>query len=56
MNKKSCYWLGIRRIRLFLPYLILKRSKRIKKSKFEKLLDDNYRIQDTITLKTTDYL
>ena len=39
-----------------LPYLILKRSKRIKKVKFEKLLDENYKIQDTITVKISNYL
>ncbi|KKM00177.1 hypothetical protein LCGC14_1807010 [marine sediment metagenome] len=40
----------------FLPYLILKKSKRIKKVSFEKLLDEKYKIQDTLTLKTKDYL
>jgi len=39
----------------YLPYLILKRSKRIKKVRLEKLLDDRYKIQDTLTFKTTDY-
>ncbi len=39
----------------FLPYLILKKSKRIKKVKFERLLDESYQIQDILTLKTSDY-
>jgi hypothetical protein len=39
----------------YLPYLILKRSRRIKKVKFERLLDEKYRIQDTLTLKAIDY-
>ena len=40
----------------FLPYLLLKRSKRIKKVIFEKLLDENYKIQDVITIKKSDYV
>ncbi len=41
----------------FLPYLILKRSKKkIKKVRFERLLDENYNIQDTIVVRTIDYL
>ena len=40
----------------YLPYLLLKRSKRIKTVRFERLLDEKYKIQDTLTLKTTDYL
>ncbi len=40
----------------YLPYLLLKRSKKIKKVRFERLLDENYRIQDTLTIKGTDYL
>ncbi len=40
----------------YLPYLLLKRSKKIKKVRFERLLDENYKIQDTLTIKTTDYL
>ena len=39
----------------FLPYLILTRSKRIKKIKFERLLDKNYNIQDTISIRVSDY-
>ncbi len=39
----------------FLPYLILKKSKRIKKIKFERLLDKKYNIQDTISINTSDY-
>ena len=40
----------------YLPYLLLKRSKKIKKVRFERLLDKNYRIQETLTIKSTDYL
>ncbi|KKN32026.1 hypothetical protein LCGC14_0817850, partial [marine sediment metagenome] len=40
----------------FLPYLLLKRSKRIKKVIFEKLLDENYKIQDMIKIKKSDYI
>lgn len=41
----------------FLPYLILKRSKKkIKRVKFERLLDENYKIQDTIVVRTSDYV
>ncbi len=39
-----------------LPYLLLKKSKKIKKEKTEKLLDDNYKIQDVITVRISDYL
>lgn len=39
----------------YLPYLILKRSKRIKKAKFERLLDKRYQIQDILTIKASDY-
>jgi len=39
----------------FLPYLILKKSKRIKKIKFERLLDKKYNIQDTISIRVSDY-
>jgi len=40
----------------YLPYLLLKRSKKIKKVRFERLLGKNYRIQETLTIKSTDYL
>ncbi|KKN56232.1 hypothetical protein LCGC14_0574390 [marine sediment metagenome] len=40
----------------FLPYLILKRSKRIKKVSFEKLINEKYKIQDILTFKTSDSL
>ena len=40
----------------YLPYLLLKRSKKIKKVRFERILDENYRIQDTLTIKGTDHL
>ncbi|GAH57975.1 unnamed protein product [marine sediment metagenome] len=40
----------------FLPYLILKRSKRIKKVRFERLLDENYNLQDTICVRIYDYV
>ena len=33
----------------YLPYLILKRSKRIKKVRSEKVLDDKYKVKDIIT-------
>ncbi|KKL22724.1 hypothetical protein LCGC14_2432590 [marine sediment metagenome] len=39
----------------FLPYLILKRSKRIKNVSFGKLIDEEYKIQETLTFKTTDF-
>lgn len=40
----------------FLPYLILKRSKTIKKRRFERLQDENYNIQDTIVITIADYI
>jgi len=40
----------------YLPYLLLKRSKKIKKVKFERLLDERYKIQDILTVNATDYL
>ena len=40
----------------YLPYLLLKRSKKIKKVRFERLLDEKYKIQDTLTIKAIDYL
>ncbi|MBA7700501.1 hypothetical protein ES703_109215 [subsurface metagenome] len=40
----------------FLPYLILKRSKRIKKVRFERLLDEKYNLQDTICVRISDYV
>lgn len=41
----------------FLPYLILKRSKKkIKKVRFERLLDEKYNIQDTLVLRISDYV
>ena len=40
----------------FLPYLILKRSKRIKKVRFERLLDDKYNLQDSICVRISDYV
>ncbi|MFX1349470.1 MAG: competence protein CoiA family protein [Promethearchaeota archaeon] len=40
----------------FLPYLILKRSKRIKKVRFGKTINENYNVQEVLTFKTTDYL
>ncbi len=39
----------------YLPYLLLKRSKRIKTVKFEKLLNEQYKIQDMLTIKVNDY-
>ena len=39
-----------------LPHLIIKKSKKIKKEKVEKLIDDNYNIQDVITVRISDYL
>ena len=35
----------------YLPYLILKRSKRIKKLRFERVLDDTFQIKDMLTIK-----
>jgi len=40
----------------YLPYLLLKRSKKIKKMRFERLLDESYKIQDTLTIKVADYV
>ncbi len=40
----------------FLPYLLLKRSRRIKKRQFERLLDEKYNIQNTITIRSSDYI
>ena len=40
----------------YLPYLLLKRSKNIKKVRFERLLDERYKIQDILTVNATDYL
>jgi len=40
----------------YLPYLLLKRSKRIKKARFERLLDEKYNIQDTIIVNISDYI
>ena len=40
----------------FLPYLLLKRSRRIKKARFERLLDEKYNIQDTLVLRIPDYV
>lgn len=40
----------------YLPYLLLKRSKKIKKLGFERLLDETYKIQDCLTLKVADYM
>ncbi len=39
-----------------LPHLIIKKSKKIKKVNVEKLIDDNYNIQDVITVRISDYL
>ncbi len=39
----------------YLPHLLLKRSKKIKRVRFERLLDDKYRIQDTLIIKAADY-
>jgi hypothetical protein len=38
----------------YLPYLILKRSKRIRKERFEKVLGDNYQVTNMITVKIKD--
>ena len=40
----------------YLPYLLLKKSRRIMKVKFERLLNENYENQDTITVRTSDYV
>ncbi len=40
----------------YLPYLLLKKSKKIKKVRFERLLNENYKIQDMITVKVGDYM
>ena len=40
----------------FLPYLILKRSRKIKKVKFGKTVDERYNVQEILTLRTTDYM
>ncbi len=40
----------------YLPYLLLKRSRRIKKRKFEILLDEKYKIQNMITIRSSDYI
>ncbi|KKM21091.1 hypothetical protein LCGC14_1638900, partial [marine sediment metagenome] len=40
----------------YLPYLLLKRSKRIKKIGFEKLINEDYKVQDTITFKIANYV
>ncbi len=40
----------------FLPYLILKKSKRIKKVKSGKTIYEKYNVQEILTFKTTDYL
>ena len=45
-----------KRFGFFLPYLILKKSRKIKKIKVEKVLDDKYAIQDVISIKISDYL
>ena len=40
----------------YLPHLLLKRSKRIKKVRFEKLINEKYKVQDTLTFKISDFL
>ncbi len=40
----------------YLPHLLLKRSKRIKKVRFEKLINEKYKVQDTVTFKISDFL
>ena len=39
----------------FLPYLILKRSKRIKKVSFEKVINNDFKIRDMVTFRTSDF-
>ena len=39
-----------------LPHLIIKKSRKIKKVNVKKLIDDNYNIQDVITVRISDYL
>ena len=39
-----------------LPHLIIKKSKKIKKVNIDKLIDDNYNIQNIITVRISDYL
>ena len=40
----------------FLPYLILKRSKRIKKVSFEKVINNDFKIRDMVAFKTSDFV
>jgi competence CoiA-like predicted nuclease len=40
----------------YLPYLILKRSRKINKIKFGKTIDEKYKVRELITFRTTDYL
>lgn len=40
----------------YLPHLLLKKSKKIKKVNIEKLLDEKYNIHDVITVRISDYL
>ena len=39
-----------------LPHLLLKKSKKIKKEKTQRLLDDSYNIQDVVFVRISDYL
>ncbi|MFX0039554.1 MAG: competence protein CoiA family protein [Promethearchaeota archaeon] len=39
-----------------LPYLLLKKSQKIKKVNIEKLFDERYNINDVITIQITDYI
>ncbi len=45
-----------KRFGFFLPYLILKKSNKIKKIKIERILDNDYKVQDVILIRTSDYL
>ncbi|UCD02158.1 MAG: hypothetical protein JSV23_03850 [Promethearchaeota archaeon] len=40
----------------YLPYLLLKKSKKIKRVKIERLLGENYNINDVMTIRISDYL
>lgn len=40
----------------YLPYLLLKQSKNIRKVAFEKILNKNYKVQDTIVVNISDYI
>jgi hypothetical protein len=51
------YLIGLvkERFGYYLPYLILKRSMKINKVKFERILDENYNLQDTITINSCPF-